>query len=63
LCNKLHRYTALHVAVEENHIEVVRLLISVGADLTTLDRHGQTPEAIAVAGGHHDVAQLLHDAT
>ena len=53
--------TALFYAVENEHIEVVKLLLVAGADVETKNRHGQTPLAMEVGKGHHEMAKLLRD--
>ena len=37
------RMTALHYAVQEMHIEVVRILLAAGADTNTIGVHGNSP--------------------
>lgn len=44
--NKFGR-TALHTAVLNGNIEVVKLLVSKGASLDTTDKQGRTPEELA----------------
>ena len=52
------RMTALHVAVDHNHIRVVRALIDAGADQTIKER-GWTARAIAKFHGWKDIVALL----
>ena len=51
--------TALMVAADEGHAEVVRLLIEVGADLNLLDDEGSSALSLARNYGHLDVAAEL----
>ena len=49
----------LHAASRFGHRETVMLLLSLGADRSTLDRHGKTPREVAVAAGNINLAELL----
>lgn len=49
--------TALHVAVEMHHADIVRVLLAHGADPTARDAHGITPRDLAAQDG--DPAALL----
>jgi ankyrin repeat protein len=51
--------SVLHVAAENGWLDIVRLLVENGADLTRLDEHGRTPAALAAASGHPAVARYL----
>lgn len=53
--------TALHVASEGGHLEMVNILLELGADssLKHLDDAGRSPLVMAVAGNHADVAKAL----
>jgi len=51
--------SALHLAALNNHSEVVKLLISAGADVNKRDKLGDTPLHDAVVRGHLDVVKLL----
>ncbi|KAL6042082.1 glutaminase [Balamuthia mandrillaris] len=53
--------TALHLASEEGHLEVVKLLIEKGANINAYDRWGSTPLRGAIAHMRNDVAQYLRD--
>ena len=54
--------TALHLAAEEGHPEVVALLLAGGADATALDHMDRTPLARAAAKGRTLVGGLLLEA-
>lgn len=51
--------TPLHKAVELGLDEVVRLLLSRGADRALQDSVGRTAHALAVASGNDDMARLV----
>jgi uncharacterized protein len=53
--------TALFCAVENEHLVVVKLLLAAGAKVETKNRHGQTPLAMEVGKGHHEMVKLLRD--
>ncbi|KAG3209205.1 hypothetical protein PC129_g19779 [Phytophthora cactorum] len=53
--------TALHIAAEEGHTEVIRFLLSRGALVDTPDRMHRTPLMMAAYRGHKDAVQLLLD--
>ncbi|THU94521.1 ankyrin [Dendrothele bispora CBS 962.96] len=50
---------ALHVAAEEGHLEVVRLLLNRGADPELKDTNGRSAKERARKAGHRQVAALL----
>jgi len=51
--------TPLHIAAEEGHYEMVKLLISHGAGVDIRDTGSQTPSDLALVRGHRDVVKLL----
>ena len=51
--------TALHVAVRDQHANVVQVLIDAGADVNRRDSNGQTPLHIASREGALNVVKLL----
>lgn len=58
--NAKRRTTALHEAALRGDVEVARLLLALGADLTIVDdEHGATPAGWAAFAGHTDLAAEL----
>ncbi|MFM9886523.1 MAG: ankyrin repeat domain-containing protein [Burkholderiales bacterium] len=57
----LNDYTALHMAVAQGNLDVVRILLEAGADphLRTRIDDRETPRDMAVASGLHAIARLL----
>lgn len=51
--------TPLHFAAANGHAIVARILLENGALPSAADKDGNTPEALAVAIGHHECAQLI----
>lgn len=54
--------TALHVAAGSGHLEVVKLLIEAGVDVSIEDTEQKTPLKMAIKGNHGDVATALVEA-
>jgi len=54
--------TALMAAAYRGHIDVIRVLLDHGADVSIKDQQGKTALLWAEAQGHADVAQVLRDA-
>ena len=52
-------YTALHCAAQENRLEVAQLLFRYGAKLDIRDKYGYTPADLAIAHGHHNIADAI----
>jgi len=55
-------FTPLHHAGEAGSKEAATLLITNGANLTLRNKYGQTPEEIATASHHPEVAEILRQA-
>ncbi|XP_023516050.1 potassium channel AKT1-like [Cucurbita pepo subsp. pepo] len=51
--------TALHVAVCEDNIEIVKFLLKQGADIDKPDVHGWTPRDLADQQGHEEIKNLF----
>ena len=51
--------TAAHLAASEGHLEVLRLLVSIGANINPTDRWGHTPMQDALRAGHPACAEFL----
>ncbi|KAG8715687.1 Nuclear import receptor [Ceratobasidium sp. 423] len=54
-------YTPLHLATDRGHLEVVRLLLDKGADVSLKDQDGDTSLEIATAAKHQAIAELLQE--
>jgi ankyrin repeat protein len=54
--------TALIMASDANHTEVVRLLLEKGADVNAKTKYGKTALALAKIKDHTDIVQLLEKA-
>jgi ankyrin repeat protein len=53
--------TALHMAADEGHAEVVRLLLQRGADPFLRDLDGYTARWLALENSHHEAAAVFRD--
>ncbi|KAG4070491.1 hypothetical protein HA402_005723 [Bradysia odoriphaga] len=51
--------TALHYAVENQHFDIVEMLIKEGADIEVCDRDGLKPRDVAVSLGLRDIEELF----
>jgi ankyrin repeat protein len=54
-----HRQTALHVACEKGHLEVVKFLLEEGAGVNNADYKGRTPLHLACSSGSASVVEVL----
>ncbi|XP_075522557.1 potassium channel AKT1-like [Primulina tabacum] len=51
--------TALHTAISEENVEVVKFLMEKGVDIDKPDVHGWTPRALADYQGHEEIKAFL----
>jgi ankyrin repeat protein len=51
--------TPLHLAAHAGHEPLAELLLAFGADTKIRDAHGHTAAALAAAGGHSAIAEML----
>ncbi|XP_030475988.2 potassium channel AKT1-like [Syzygium oleosum] len=56
---KSNETTALHVAVSEDNVEIVKFLLDRGADIDKPDIHGWTPRDLADQQGHEEIGILF----
>ena len=54
--------TPVHIAVHKGHVEVLKALHKLGADLETKNKDGDTPLSIALKEGHQDVKDFIETA-
>ncbi len=54
-------FTVLHLAVANNHKNIVELLVAKGADINAKDDDGFTPLHWTAIKGHKDIVELLID--
>eukprot|EP00298_Acanthocystis_sp_HF-20_P001066 c11455_g1_i1.p1 GENE.c11455_g1_i1~~c11455_g1_i1.p1 ORF type:complete len:575 (-),score=157.01 c11455_g1_i1:14-1738(-) len=52
-------WTSLHFAANNNHLEIVKVLIARGADVHARHQYGSTPLVFAANNGHLEVVQEL----
>lgn len=55
--------TALHVAADDDNMEIAKLLVSYGADLHFENHRGHTPAEVARLAYNTDLAQMLDEMT
>jgi len=55
-------YTALMLASENGHMEVVKVLLAAGADVNVKSRTGNTALSQATEQGHSEIIELLKKA-
>lgn len=51
--------SAMHLAAENGHVDVITLLLEHGADVNQVDREGVTPVLLAAKRGHLEALRLL----
>ncbi|XP_017087716.2 ankyrin repeat, SAM and basic leucine zipper domain-containing protein 1 [Drosophila bipectinata] len=54
--------TPIFHAIEHNHIEVVKILVEAGVNVTIANNKGYTPTQVAECHGYYDLIQLLPQA-
>ena len=57
-----HGWTPLHIASQEGHVQVVRVLLDRGADIKKATVDGRTPWAVAKFFYHPEIVRLLERA-
>ncbi|KAL4284689.1 hypothetical protein GQ457_16G004150 [Hibiscus cannabinus] len=58
-CPRNNGYTALHVAVCEDNVEIVKFLLERGADIDKPDVHHWTPRDLAEQQGHEEIKTIF----
>lgn len=53
--------TALHNAINNNHVDIVKLLLAAGASTTSRDTEGNTPFQLAITRKNSEIIQLLKE--
>ena len=52
---------AIHIATENNHLDVVETLLELGCDIHSLNTTKQTPLHLAAMLGHFELVKFLHE--
>ncbi|KAL3330415.1 hypothetical protein AABB24_034319 [Solanum stoloniferum] len=52
--------TAIHTAISEENVEIVKFLLKQGTDIDKADVHGWTPRALAEYQGHEEIKELFN---
>ena len=52
-------FAPLHVACENGHVEIVKLLLQEGANKNQISKEGSTPLSLACKFGHREVVSVL----
>nr|BAD81034.1 potassium channel NKT1 [Nicotiana tabacum] len=52
--------TAMHTAISEENVEIVKYLLEQGTDIDKPDVHGWTPRALAEYQGHEEIKELFN---
>ncbi|VDI16368.1 Hypothetical predicted protein [Mytilus galloprovincialis] len=53
--------SALHLACQNGHTEVIKLLMDVGMNINDTTNRGSTPLHLACFGGHYETVKFLLD--
>ncbi len=59
--DNVEQWTAIMFAAAEGQFEVVKTLVEHGADLSMVDKDGESAYNFAVSNGHEEVAKLLKE--
>ncbi|XP_071089868.1 ankyrin-3-like [Haliotis cracherodii] len=51
--------TCLHIAVEQNNLEIVKILVQEGASVDAVNYYSQTPLVLACRYNYHDITKVL----
>jgi hypothetical protein len=56
-----HGWTVAHFAARGGHLEIVRFVVEMAADIDAMTEDGDTPMDIAIAHSQHSVEQTLRE--